>query len=325
MKSITFQRLSEARIRAIEFQTSATADQIKSAIASELGEDKHNIDIFNGNTYLVKESDDMISGPLQVVVKNAERTPPKQFKTEKPDMTYPNEDDPRCLMSCNHAITPDNLYYCCWTQLTDKVTSFRCCALLNESEKSCNLEWTFKEVVEKACLSPDERILFESRINYNYMSLSKDIRECPTCEKMCTRLSPTNPRVVCTFCRKEFCWICVKSWDHNHICANDEGLKYLQTCEKIEIVGVPNCPSVRACPSCKAIIEHVEKCKHMECFNCKKEFCFICLEMKGPNRYSCGSYKTKCNVAPRQTLGTIRETSHNTTSDTQSDSWCTLS
>ncbi|XP_060592847.1 uncharacterized protein LOC132747434 isoform X3 [Ruditapes philippinarum] len=65
----------------------------------------------------------------------------------------------------------------------------------------------------------------------------------------------------------------------NISCRNyDEFLNLLHNCPKKNISSVDNCPSIRSCPHCKEAIEHVDACNNMECFSCKKHFCFICLE-----------------------------------------------
>lgn len=74
----------------------------------------------------------------------------------------------------------------------------------------------------------------------------------------------------------------------------------LRNCPRKTIFGVVGCPSLRACVSCGMMIEHVEACKHMRC-RCGKEFCFICLKLKEPSGWKCGSYNEACTVAAVQT------------------------
>ena len=68
--------------------------------------------------------------------------------------------------------------------------------------------------------------------------------------------------------------------------------------------GIKNVPAMRACPECGMGISHVRGCKHMVCSVCKAEFCFACLSIKDKVTKawpaSCGSWNTKCEVAPRQ-------------------------
>ncbi|OWF49959.1 E3 ubiquitin-protein ligase [Mizuhopecten yessoensis] len=201
---------------------------------------------------------------------------------------------------------PDNLYGYCWSQLTEQTSSFRCFADVNS--RRCDWEWFFPEVAENACLSKDERILFESRINRNWVNLSAGVRECPFCRCVCERQKPDDPHVLCVYCQNagepncHFCWYCLYPWKDHHSCTKDSARQILSTCPRKEIVKVTGCPSIRACPGCKILIEHKDQCKHMDCRNCKTSFCFICLEVRGQRGFSCGSYNTKCAVATIQTV-----------------------
>ncbi|XP_033725001.1 probable E3 ubiquitin-protein ligase ARI5 [Pecten maximus] len=306
----TFQRLSENDVKPVCFQETDTVQNVKSAIASELDEDRNNIGIVDNDKVIDgSRSVQDLSRPLQVVVHNANRTLPQRLQTDKKDMMNDWEEEPRCLMSCGHAITPDNLYDYCWAELTNKLaTTFHCFAQVGGRQtESCNAEWGFQEVVVGACLSVDERVLFQSRINRNFVYQSSDIRECPNCHVTCTRQNSNNPRVVCVFCKKagkaehEFCWLCMLPWKPNHICSKDALQQILKTCTKKDIVGVSGCPSIRACPKCKILIQHKEACKHMNCRECKTAFCFICLNVRGSRGFSCGSYNSPCRIAPIQT------------------------
>ncbi|KAJ8306720.1 hypothetical protein KUTeg_015761 [Tegillarca granosa] len=76
----------------------------------------------------------------------------------------------------------------------------------------------------------------------------------------------------------------------------------LRTCPRKEIIGLTGCPSVRACPNCKALIEHTQACKQMDCMSCHTKFCFICLRIAVGGKYQCGSYNNKCEIAPIQNV-----------------------
>ncbi|XP_033726391.1 potential E3 ubiquitin-protein ligase ariadne-2-like [Pecten maximus] len=316
-KTRWFQRLSEDEVKPdilwiiCSMFKMKTVQDVKSDIASELDEDRNNIDIVDNDrviegSRLVQD----LSRPLQVVVHNANRTLPRRLQTNKKDMMNDWEEEPRCLMSCGHAITPDNLYDYCWAELTNKLAiTFHCFAQVGERQtESCNAVWGFQEVVDGACLSVDERALFESRINRNFVYQSEGIQECPNCRVTCARQSSENPRVLCVFCKRagkaqyEFCWFCLLPWNHNHSCSKDVVRQILTTCPKKDIVKVPGCPAIRACPKCQLLIEHKEACKQMNCRGCQTAFCFICLNVKGSSGFTCGSYDSACSVAPIQTI-----------------------
>jgi LSD1 subclass zinc finger protein len=62
-------------------------------------------------------------------------------------------------------------------------------------------------------------------------------------------------------------------------------------------------PCIRFCPGCRIPIEHISGCKHMKCFNCKLEFCFVCLAIL-KRTWPCGNFNEYCGtVADVQKLG----------------------
>lgn len=143
--------------------------------------------------------------------------------------------------------------------------------------------------------------------------------KCPGCNSYVARTDLSNLRVHCTVCSAEkgqlyeFCWLCLQQWkgsqqssDH---CDNDDcmtDLELLKTCPTVtfaDVQGVTGCPSTRACPTCGVLLEHDKTgCKNIECKNCNKEFCFVCLKLTSEclktSKYFIGC---SAGVAPRQT------------------------
>ena len=196
---------------------------------------------------------------------------------------------------------------------------FRCPYKANPSDPFCDQLWEFFIVKKLAVLTKYEIEEFEIKIAENYLRKAVGIQECPGCKSFCERRSKKNRRVVCPICRKkkgnwhmyEFCWYCLKPWRSSAggeaDCGNvsctgqDPRIRILKTCPTKVVVGVSNCPAIRACPKCGLLIQHKAACKHMLC-PCKQRFCFICLKLANSSgRYKCGAYNFKCTVAPRQT------------------------
>ncbi|KAM9400430.1 uncharacterized protein ACWYII_030364 [Salvelinus alpinus] len=87
---------------------------------------------------------------------------------------------------------------------------------------------------------------------------------------------------------------------------SDQRLHLLQNCLTValpQVHGVTACPSMRACPTCGALLEHDKTaCKNLLCPRCKKEFCFVCLKLKSECMKTSSPYKAcSAGVAPRQT------------------------
>ena len=204
----------------------------------------------------------------------------------------------------------------CRSLLTAGKFEFRCPYKANSTDPFCDQLWEFFIVKKLAVLTKDEIKEFENKIAENFLWKAAGIQECPGCRSFCERKNKKDQRVVCPICTKqkqkiyEFCWYCLKPWlaeSETKNCGNvmctgrDPRLRILLTCSKKVVVGVPNCPDIRACPKCGLLIQHKDACKQMQC-PCKQKFCFICLKMANARgQYQCGSYNFKCEVAPIQT------------------------
>ncbi|XP_041354389.1 E3 ubiquitin-protein ligase ARIH1-like [Gigantopelta aegis] len=232
--------------------------------------------------------------------------------TDAPDMiTW--DDDPnsqRAKMPCGHAIGPESLTAYCRSLLDVGKFEFICPYIGNDGY--CGKEWPYFIVRRLAVLTERETITFETKICENYMRKACGIQDCPKCHSLCERVKSTDRRIVCSLCSKngpryEFCWSCLHPWTGRAMndCGNiectgeDPRLKILRDAPKKCIIGVANCPSRRACPSCGMVIEHIRACKHMKC-PCGQRFCFICLKKAVDGGYPCGSYNTPCSVAAVQ-------------------------
>lgn len=174
---------------------------------------------------------------------------------------------------------------------------------------NCRTEWDFEDACDRAQLSADEKLLFGIKISLNSVG---DV--CPSCEYYCQRMTSDNnvklwmkcTRRQCSF---EFCWICKQQWTHSHKCEPDKVQIILNECPKkvMEHSNIINVPSIRCCPNCQVLIEHIDGCKETQCTNCNKSFCFVCLTMCNENDFhkpklQCSNYNSKCTVAPVQTI-----------------------
>ena len=80
---------------------------------------------------------------------------------------------------------------------------------------------------------------------------------------------------------------------------SDPRVQLLQNCAFKDVIGIST-PSIRACPFCGALIQHIEASKHINCPACSRAFCFICLKKRNEGKWQCSLYNFKCSPAPRQ-------------------------
>lgn len=64
------------------------------------------------------------------------------------------------------------------------------------------------------------------------------------------------------------------------------------------------------CPRCHICIEKNGGCNHMQCYNCKHDFCWMCLgdwKSHGSEYYECSRYKENPNIANESIHAQARE------------------
>ena len=227
-----------------------------------------------------------------------------------------DDDQPRIKMSCGHAVDANSVTAYCKNRIDEHETEFCCPAIEGSGTKKCGKEWPYDEVRRVAHLTPQEERYFENKLSENAAIQFCDFKECPGCNSFVERKDLANLRVHCSFCSKgrtyDFCWNCKSEWSGPTTsavkCGNSK-------CEHPDMPSIREAPMVtlhenqvpcrRACPTCGLILEHSLKfCKMLICCRCKKEFCFLCLKLKG-NCFATapGSYYSNCSgpPAPRQT------------------------
>ena len=217
-------------------------------------------------------------------------------------VTFEEYDTPECVvLPCSHVIHPDALMAACQNEVFDnRKWEIHC------FQPGCSKEWPLS-FVAKCGATRKELELLEKGLSENHCNQNPaaDIRQCPGCHSYCERVDPSNARARCWQCTKkagkayEFCWECFGEWIGDHKCPISEVIKVLASAPEKDINGV-KCPSIRACPKCNSLVEHVKNCKHMNCKSCKQQFCFVCLRLNVSGSWQCGESYTRCDPAPRQ-------------------------
>ena len=207
------------------------------------------------------------------------------------------------VMPCGHVIHPDGLADYCKSEVVDNHKLEVHCYI-----SGCDKEWPILYIC-KCGLTAAEINLIQKTISLNFINYGTRIRQCPGCGAYCDRVNPSDRVVRCGQCSAktqsayDFCWHCSSPWTSGHKCDTQAINEVLASAAKKEtaIYGM-KCPSIRACPKCFALIEHIDKCKHMLCPSCKQEFCFVCLRLKTDGKWHCGTHSTKCETAQVQIL-----------------------
>ena len=178
----------------------------------------------------------------------------------------------------------------------------------------CGTEWDLSVIQRSGSLTEKEIDALATKLSENFITGSREIKDCPGCGNFCQRKDKSKTRVYCRRCAQEkreaeYCFYCLESWKNpssytecgNSHCNPNAFLDIIQKAPMKEIVGV-RCPSIRLCPVCGALTEHSKDCKHVKCLFCPTKFCFICLRTQVNGLWQCGAYNTKCTPAPIQTV-----------------------
>jgi len=108
--------------------------------------------------------------------------------------------------------------------------------------------------------------------------LDPNIKFCPfaNCESYARK--EKNKYVMCKNGHK-FCFNCLNNWHENKPCIEED--PNFKKWKKSN--------NVRKCPKCKCFIEKEVGCNHMTCFNCKYQFCWICMKEYHYDHYDSGA------------------------------------
>jgi len=184
--------------------------------------------------------------------------------------------------------------------------TFRC------PDLQCNRIWDFFLV--RHVIGPNDEAIskIEPKVSENYISRGRGYQQCPGCYTWCTPINTGDIRLRCPPCSHaldkpyDFCWACQREWIGEDIrwCGNngcdgkDPRLRILAAAERKLIDNIPGCPTIRACPKCGMLINHVDLCRSIICSNCNAKFCFICLCRWENNEH----LQSTCCVAPVQEM-----------------------
>ena len=215
-------------------------------------------------------------------------------------------------MPCGHSISPDALMDYCWNEIARAKYEIKC--------SLCEKEWPLDVIKRYGGPSDDEMAELEKGLANNACRKNPDIQKCPFCGVFCVRQNTSANSVTCIVCSKKgsenkvFCWLCLQPWKNQsmtaascgnaHCKVNKDKLDRLKESPMVDVSFFPGRKiyKLRACPACATVIEFISGCKQMACAMCGTQFCFICLRKCVSGSWQCGSYNTRCELAPIQQI-----------------------
>jgi ariadne-2 len=113
---------------------------------------------------------------------------------------------------------------------------------------------------------------------------------------------------VCAACKSRFCFKCGNSYHAPTDC--DTIKRWLTKCADDSETANYISAHTKDCPKCNICIEKNGGCNHMQCYNCKHDFCWMCLgdwRTHGSEYYECSRYKENPNIANESAHAQARE------------------
>lgn len=137
-----------------------------------------------------------------------------------------------------------------------------------------------------------------------------ELRFCPgpNCSIVVRSKEHKGKRVTCKRCKTSFCFKCGIDY---HAPTDCEVIKkWLTKCADDSETANYISAHTKDCPKCHICIEKNGGCNHMQCYNCKHEFCWMCLgdwKTHGSEYYECSRYKENPNIAHESAHAQARE------------------
>nr|XP_027211482.1 potential E3 ubiquitin-protein ligase ariadne-2-like [Penaeus vannamei] len=144
----------------------------------------------------------------------------------------------------------------------------------------------------------------------DYVRSHPQLRFCPgpNCNIVVQAKESRAKRVKCTSCKTQFCYKCGSDYHAPTDCETIK--KWLTKCADDSETANYISAHTKDCPKCHICIEKNGGCNHMQCYNCKHDFCWMCLgcwKAHGSEYYECSRYKENPNIAHESAHAQARE------------------
>ncbi|KAJ9593833.1 hypothetical protein L9F63_027523 [Diploptera punctata] len=157
---------------------------------------------------------------------------------------------------------------------------------------------------------PNTRDKYQQFAFRDYVKSHPQLRFCPgpNCQVVVRAKEPYAKRAICNVCKSIFCFKCGTDYHAPTDCATIK--KWLTKCADDSETANYISAHTKDCPRCHICIEKNGGCNHMQCYNCKHDFCWMCLgdwKSHGSEYYECSRYKENPNIAHESVHAQARE------------------
>ncbi|KAL1110561.1 hypothetical protein AAG570_008089 [Ranatra chinensis] len=207
-------------------------------------------------------------------------------------------------LACGHLFCND-----CWAmhfevQITQGIsTGISCMA------QDCGL-LAPEDFVLSLLVRPQLREKYQEFAFRDYVKSHPQLRFCPgpNCHIVLRSKEPKAKRATCELCKTSFCFRCGMEYHAPTDCATIK--KWLTKCADDSETANYISAHTKDCPRCHICIEKNGGCNHMQCYNCKHDFCWMCLgdwKSHGSEYYECSRYKENPNIVNESVHAQARE------------------
>eukprot|EP00095_Tigriopus_kingsejongensis_P002299 maker-scaffold1442_size41114-snap-gene-0.20 protein:Tk02299 transcript:maker-scaffold1442_size41114-snap-gene-0.20-mRNA-1 annotation:"GH21451" len=205
---------------------------------------------------------------------------------------------------CGHAFCPScwEAYFQC--QIEQGMTMSLSC-MSNQCHMLATEDFIVRHVRKPNILAKYHDAVFHENVRSH-----AQLRFCPglNCTMVFRCVKPQNKRCICSLCQAVCCFTCGSTY---HAPTNCETIKrWLTKCADDSETANYISAHTKDCPKCNICIEKNGGCNHMQCYNCKHDFCWMCLgdwRNHGSEYYECSRYKENPNIAHESAHAQARE------------------
>ncbi|XP_044741189.1 potential E3 ubiquitin-protein ligase ariadne-2-like isoform X2 [Chrysoperla carnea] len=210
-----------------------------------------------------------------------------------------------CGLPCGHAFCTE-----CWAmhfevQIMQGISTDICCMATD-----CDVLVPEDLVLSFLMPRPALRNRYQQFAFQDYVRSHPQLRFCPgpNCPLVLRAKEPRAKRATCSQCKTTLCFKCGTDYHAPTDCGIIK--KWLTKCADDSETANYISAHTKDCPKCHICIEKNGGCNHMQCYNCKYDFCWMCLgdwKAHGSEYYECSRYKENPNIAHESVHAQARE------------------
>lgn len=207
-------------------------------------------------------------------------------------------------LSCQHSFCRD-----CWAMHFEIQISQGISTQIGCMEQRCDVRVP-EDLVLNLLNRPLLRDKYQQFAFADYVKSHPELRFCPgpNCQIIIRSADISPKKATCKVCTTSFCFRCGTDYHAPTDCQIIR--KWLTKCADDSETANYISAHTKDCPKCHICIEKNGGCNHMQCFNCKHDFCWMCLgdwKAHGSEYYECSRYKENPNIAHESVHAQARE------------------